>query len=81
MTDEVVEAHYRRYDPQHADIEAEERACLNDAIDEFCSSVEVAIAELQAIKNNFTTRRFNQIVAALEDIKETVEEMKEEVDE
>ena len=75
-TDALSEAAYRPYDPQFADTEAEERASLNDAVDEFISSLDTAIAELKAIKDNFTTRRFLQITYALEGIKTEVEELK-----
>lgn len=75
-TDALAEAHYAPYDPQFADTEAEERASINDAVDEFISSLDTAIAELKAIKDNFTTRRFLQITYALEGIKTEVEELK-----
>jgi hypothetical protein len=75
-TDALADAHYAAYDPQYADIEAEERASMNEAIDEFISTIDTAIFELNAIKDNFTTRRFNQTVEALEEIKTEVEAMK-----
>lgn len=76
--DALADAHYAQYDPQNADVEAEERATMNEAIDEFVSSLDTAIAELKAIKDNFTTRRFLQVTYALEAIKEEVEGMKED---
>lgn len=77
-TDALADANYAPYDPQNADVEAEERATMNEAIDEFVSSLDTAIAELKAIKDNFTTRRFLQVTYALEAIKTEVEGMKED---
>lgn len=68
--DALADAHYAAYDPQYADVEAEERADLNDALDEVISTLDTAIEELKAIRHNFTTRAYNRMTQALEEIME-----------
>lgn len=74
--DELNELTHAAHDLQFADIEAEEREAMNDAIDEVLSSIEVVMNELDAVKQNFTTRRFNMVRFELETLRDELEGMK-----
>ena len=76
--DAYADAHYASQSPEYADVEAEERADINDALDEVINALKTACDELQAVKQNFTTRRFNMMVDALEEIVDELEGAKEE---
>lgn len=76
--DALAEAHYASQNPEYADVEAEEKADINDALDEVIDTLKTACDELQAVKQNFTTRRFNMMVDALEEIVDELEGAKEE---
>lgn len=79
--DALADAHYAAYDPQYADVEAEERADINDALDEVINTIETAVDELFAIRHNFTTRQYNRICIALEEIADELREEKTNYDE
>lgn len=76
--DAYADAHYASHSPEYADVDAEEKADINDALDEVIDTLKTACDELQAVKQNFTTRRFNMMVDALEEIVDELEGAKEE---
>lgn len=71
--DALAELNYSTHDPQFADVEAEERASINDALDEVISTLTVAVNELEAVKYNFTTRKYNMFILALQEIIDEME--------
>jgi hypothetical protein len=75
--DELAVLNYAPYDPQFADTDAEERASINDALDEVISTLTVAINELEAVKQNFTTRKYNMFILAIQEMIDEVEGVKE----
>ena len=76
-TDELAVQNFAPYDPQFADTDAEERASINDALDEVISTLTVAINELEAVKQNFTTRKYNMFILAIQEMIDEVEGVKE----
>lgn len=75
-TDELAVQNYAAYDQQFADVEAEERASMNEALDEVISTLEMAKDEFKAVRQNFTTRKYNSYIYALEEMIEGLEEVK-----
>lgn len=75
-TDALAEANYASVDPQFMDEDLVERLELNDAIDQITSDIDTLIAELESVKNNFSTRKFNTFRYALEEIKDEMEGLK-----
>lgn len=75
--DALAELNYSAHDSQFADVEAEERASINDALDEVISTLTVAVNELEAVKQNFTTRKYNMFIMALQEIIDEMEGAKE----
>lgn len=71
--DALAEQSYSAYDPQFADVEAEERASINDALDEVISTLTVAVNEMEAVKQNFTTRKYNMFILALNEMIDELE--------
>ena len=76
--DALVEQNYFAYDPQFADVEAEERASINDALDEVISTLTVAVNEMEAVKQNFTTRKYNMFILALNEMIDELEGAKDD---
>lgn len=77
--DALAEQAYAAYDPQFADPNEEEREDQRAALEEVIELIEKTVAELKALKKNFTTRKYNRIINALEEIGEEVREAKEDV--
>lgn len=75
-TDALAEAFYAPYDPQNEDTEATERAELNEAVDEIIDSIDTLTLQMKAVKQNFTTRKFNMFIFALEEMRAEVEGVK-----
>lgn len=78
-TDALAEQHYAPNDTEFADIEAEERESQREALDEVISTLETARLEFEAVKQNFTTRKYNRFILALEQIKDEVKEARSDV--
>ena len=76
--DELAVQNYSAYDPQFADVEAEERASINEALDEVISTLTVAVNEMEAVKQNFTTRKYNMFILALNEMIDELEGAKED---
>lgn len=76
--DALAEQNYSSYDPQFADVEAEERASINDALDEVISTLTVAVNEMEAVKQNFTTRKYNMFILALNEMIDELEGAKDD---
>jgi hypothetical protein len=76
--DALAEQNYSAYDPQFADVEAEERASINDALDEVISTLTVAVNEMEAVKQNFTTRKYNMFILALNEMIDELEGAKDD---
>lgn len=70
--DALAEATYASRDPQFADEEQAERLELNDAIDQITDDIDTIITELDAIKYNFTTRKFNRFKYILEEVRDEI---------
>lgn len=76
--DALAEQNYSAHDPQFADVEAEERASINDALDEVISTLTVAVNEFEAVKQNFTTRKYNMFILALNEMIDELEGAKDD---
>lgn len=77
--DALAEQAYAAYDPQFADPEAEEKENQREALDEIIDTLETALLEFKAVKQNFTTRKYNRFISALEEIADEVREERENV--
>lgn len=76
--DALCEQNYALYDPQNVSERAIEQADMNDAIDEIISALDTVRIELQTVKENFTTRRFNNIIDQIEELTEELKGMRTE---
>lgn len=74
--DALAEARYAAHDPQFEDPDKAERAELNEAVDEIIDSIDTLTLQMKAVKQNFTTRKFNMFIFALEEMREEVEGVK-----
>jgi translation elongation factor EF-1alpha len=74
--DELNDLTHSAHDPQFEDEQLKEQIAMNEAIDEVISSIEIVMNELDAVKQNFTTRRFNMIRFELETLRDELEGMK-----
>ena len=73
------ELNYSDRDPQFADVDEQERESQREALDEVISTLETALLEFKAVKQNFTTRKYNRFILALEQIRDEVREERENV--
>ena len=77
--DARAELNYSDRDPQFADVDEQERESQREALDEVISTLETALLEFKAVKQNFTTRKYNRFILALEQIRDEVREERENV--
>ena len=77
--DALAEQHYAPHDPQFADVDEQERESQREALDEIISTLETATFEFKAVRQNFTTRKYNRFILALEQIADEVREAREDV--
>lgn len=77
--DARAEQNYSDRDPQFADVDEQERETQREALDEVISTLETALLEFNAVKDNFTTRKYNRFILALEQIRDEVKEERENV--
>lgn len=75
-TDELAVQNYAHCDPQFISEEEIEQADMNDAIDELIDLLETAVKAFKAVKQNFTTRRYNMNISALEEMIDQLNEVK-----
>ena len=78
-TDAGAEMNYAAHDPQFADVDERERETQREALDEVISTLETARLEFEAVKQNFTTRKYNRFILALEQITDEVKEARSDV--
>ena len=77
--DARAELNYSDRDPQFADVDEQERESQREALDEVISTLETALLEFKAVKQNFTTRKYNRFILALEQIRDEVREERDNV--
>lgn len=77
--DAAAEQNYSDRDPQFADVDEQERESQREALDEVISTLETALLEFNAVKDNFTTRKYNRFILALEQIRDEVKEERDNV--
>lgn len=75
-TDELAVQNYAHSDPQFVSEEQIERADMIDAVDELIDLLETAARAFTAVKQNFTTRRYNMMISALEEMIDQLNEVK-----
>ena len=78
-TDALAEQHYAPHDPQFEDPDEAERDSQREALDEVISTLQTARMEFEAVKHNFTTRKYNRFILALEQIMNEVSEVRDDV--
>ena len=78
-TDAGAEMNFAERDPQFADVDEQERESQREALDEIISTLETAALEFKAVRQNFTTRKYNRFILALEQIADEVREAREDV--
>lgn len=77
--DARAELNYSDRDPQFADVDEQERESQREALDEVISTLETALLEFKAVKQNFTTRKYNRFILAIEQIRDEVCEERDNV--
>ena len=77
--DAAADLNYSGRDPQFADVDEQERESQREALDEVISTLETALLEFKAVKQNFTTRKYNRFILALEQIRDEVKEERDNV--
>lgn len=78
-TDAGAEMNYAAHDPQFENPEDAERENQREALDEVISTLQTARMEFEAVKQNFTTRKYNRYILALEQITNEVSEVRDDV--
>lgn len=77
--DASAEQNYSDRDPQFADVDEQERESQREALDEVISTLETALLEFKAVRQNFTTRKYNRFILAIEQIRDEVSEERDNV--
>lgn len=72
--DALAESYYSGSDQQYIDTDAAEKAELKEAVEQVIDDLETVIYELEAVKQNFLTLKYNRIHSALTEIKEQLYE-------
>lgn len=78
-TDAGAEMNYAAHDPQFENPEDAERENQREALDEVISTLQTARMEFESVKRNFTTRKYNRYILALEQITNEVSEVRDDV--
>lgn len=72
--DELAELNYSGRDPQYQDPDEADKADIKEALEQITDDLETVIYELEAVKQNFVTRRYNKFHDALTEIKDQLYE-------
>lgn len=73
--DALAESEYAAHNPEFADEDAANARDFKSGISQLIDDTDTLIGEFKAVKENFTTRKFNLCICALEEIMCELERM------